>query len=111
MDLAREKVVVEVEVAEEEHGDNNEGEETGHVVVVEVKDLEIGEAGEVGGEGGVEGVLGEVEMAEDGKCGKGGEDWVGELIVSEEEVGEEREVGEVIVECAREGQGGEVKGG
>ncbi|KOM30074.1 hypothetical protein LR48_Vigan853s000200 [Vigna angularis] len=84
-DLAGEKVSAEVEMMEEGHGSDGEEEGTGHVVVVEVKDLEIGEAGEVGGEGGVEGVVGEVEMAEGGECGKGGRDWVRELVVDEGE--------------------------
>ncbi|KOM31660.1 hypothetical protein LR48_Vigan01g121500 [Vigna angularis] len=93
-DLAGEKVAAKVEMTEEGHGGDGDGEGTGHVVVVEVKDLEIDEAGEVGGEGGVEGVVGEVEMAEGGECGEGGRDWAGELVVGEGEVGEETEVQE-----------------
>ncbi|KOM55295.1 hypothetical protein LR48_Vigan10g118700 [Vigna angularis] len=73
-DLDGEKVFAEVEMTEEGHGGNGEGEGTGHIVVVEVKDLEIGE---VGGEGDVEGVVGEVEMTEGGECrGIGPENWL-----------------------------------
>ncbi|KOM31886.1 hypothetical protein LR48_Vigan01g144200 [Vigna angularis] len=67
---------------------------SGHVVVVEIKDLEIGKAGEVGGEGGVEGVVEEVEMAEGGQCIEGGGDWAGKLVVGEGKVGEEMGVQE-----------------
>ncbi|KOM34464.1 hypothetical protein LR48_Vigan02g061400 [Vigna angularis] len=93
-DLAGEKVAAEVEMTEEGHGGDGEGERTGHVVVVEIKDLEIGKAGEVGGEGGVEGVVGEVEMAEGGECREGGGDWAGKLVVGEGKVGEEMGVQE-----------------
>ncbi|KOM29698.1 hypothetical protein LR48_Vigan746s001100 [Vigna angularis] len=91
-DLVGEKIFAEVEMTEEGHVGDGEGEGIDHVVV-EIKDLKIGEAGEVGGEGGVKGVVREVEMAESGECGEGGEDWAGELVVGEGEVGEEKKVG------------------
>ena len=45
-------------------------EHAGHVVVVEVEDLEVLEARELRGEGFVEDIVGEVEEAEAGESGE-----------------------------------------
>ena len=52
------------------HLRDGEGKHAGHVVVVEVEDLEVLEARELRGEGFVEDIVGEVEEAEAGESGE-----------------------------------------
>ncbi|KOM26923.1 hypothetical protein LR48_Vigan346s000500 [Vigna angularis] len=81
----------------------------GHVVVVEVEDLESLDTRELWGKGLVEAIVGEVEEAKGREGGERRRDGVGELIVGEGEIGEEWEVSYVDGESPGVVESGELK--
>lgn len=96
-------------MAEVKHLRDGERECAGHVVVVEVEDLEALEARELRGKGLVKGIVREVEEAEGREGGESRRNGAGELIVGEGEIGEEWEVSYVGGESPGEMESGEVE--
>ena len=96
-------------MAEVRHFNDSQRQLTGHVVVVEIEDLEVLEGSELGWESAVENVVGEVEVAESRERRELRRNGAGELVRGDGEVRKEAKVGEVRGESAGEVEAGEVK--
>lgn len=84
-----------MQMAKAGHFRHNERQIPSHVVVVEVKNLEVLELRELRREGAVEDIVGKVEESEARNLGDLRRDWTGKLVGSDGEVGEERKATQV----------------
>lgn len=98
-------------MAEARQVDDVERQISGHVVVIEVENLESLELGELSREGAIEDIVGQVEEPQPRNRRDLGRNRTRELVISDGEIRQEPEVSQVRRESAGEVQSREVQGG
>lgn len=98
---AGEEVSTEMEVSEIRHFCNRKRQISGHVVVVQVQNLQALKAPELRGESFVEKVVGDIKISETGDKRELRGYWADEIVGSEGKVDKEAKMGDIGGERAR----------
>ena len=104
-----EEVSAKMEVPEIRHFSNCKWQISGHIVVVQVQNLQALEAPELRGESFVENVVREVKMSETGNKRELRRDWADEIVGSKGKVDKEAKMGDIGGKRAREIEAGEIE--